>query len=522
MAGGTVYLVGAGPGDPGLLTLRGAELLGQADVVVYDGLANAALLDHAPARAERIYAGKKHSEEGAPLTQAAIEALLIEHARRGATVVRLKGGDPFVFGRGGEEAEALVAAGVPFEVVPGVSAVSAVPAYAGIPLTHRDAAAQVVFIATGQEEGDRARVDWNAAARADTLALFMAVRTLPEIVAALLAAGKPAATPAAVIRWGTTPQQRTLVAPLAELPAAVAAAHLDPPALVVIGPVVAYRERLAWFERRPLFGLAVLVPRAPDTARPFAAALAALGAEPVVRELTETVPGEDAALERALDALAGPSPAPATPGLSPAPAGTRWLALASARAVDATFAALGRLGRDARALAGVRVGVVGEASAAALAAHGVRADLVATDSTGAGLARALLAADPALGAGGAVLVPRAAEGRPELAETLAAGGARVTAVAAYRTVAVPPAKLAAIVRRLAAGRLPVLTFFAPSQVEALVAAAGAPALARARVVAAVGATTAAALAAHGVRVDVVPTAPAGLAAALVSFLKEAP
>jgi uroporphyrinogen III methyltransferase / synthase len=201
---GKVYLVGAGPGDPELLTLRGAEVLAHADVVVYDGLANPVILAHAPPHAETLYAGKKHSSNGAPLTQTAIEALLIERARRGLTVVRLKGGDPFVFGRGGEEAAALVAAGIPFEVVPGVSAATAVAAYAGIPLTHRDLASTVA-LATGHDtDGGTADLDWPAIARLDTIVLFMAVTTLAEVSARLVAAGRDPRTPAAVIRWGTS------------------------------------------------------------------------------------------------------------------------------------------------------------------------------------------------------------------------------------------------------------------------------------------------------------------------------
>jgi uroporphyrinogen III methyltransferase/synthase len=504
MRAGKVYLVGAGPGDPGLLTLRGAEVLGQADVVIYDGLANPALLAHAPATAERIYAGKKRSEHGAPLGQDAIEALLVERAGAGKTVVRLKGGDPFVFGRGGEEAEALRAAGLEFEVVPGVSAVSAVPAYAGIPLTHRDEASSVVFIATGQEEGERRHVDWAAAARADTIVLFMAVKTLPEIVAALVAGGRPAATPAAVIRWGTTAAQRTVVAPLAELPAAIAAAGLEPPALVIIGDVVGYRERLAWFERRPLFGVSVLVPRPREQAAPLARILTDLGAEPVICEITRFVPAAELDLDRALGELGG----------------TRWIAFASAHAVAVTFAALARRHADARALAGVRVAAVGAATAAAVRAHGVEPDLVPEERTGAGLARALIAADPAL-AGGRVLLPRAAEGREELGDALAAAGAHVEAIDAYRTVPAPAAEVAPLVHRLAGGRLDVLCFFAPSQVDALVAAAGAAVVGRARVIAAIGPTTAAALRAHGLRVDVVPGSPSAedLAAAIVSYFQ---
>ena len=462
MGVGKVYLVGAGPGDPGLLTLRGAEVLARADVVVYDGLANAALLEHAPAGAERVYAGKKRSEHGSPLSQEEIDALLVERARRGLTVVRLKGGDPFVFGRGGEEVEVLVAAGIPFEIVPGVSAVFAVPAYAGIPLTHRDAASSVVFIATGQEEADRGRVDWAAAARADTLVLFMAVKTLPDIVASLLGAGRAADTPVAVIRWGTTAAQRTVVAPLGEIPGAVARAHLEPPALVVIGDVVRYRERLAWFERRPLFGASVLVPRARAAAAPFVRALTELGAETVVAEVTRVEPIADAAID--LD-------------------GFRWVAFASAHAVATTVGALGRRGptrAPSPACASPPSATPPPRPRRARPPRRFRR----RRRPGAELAHALARRGPG-SPGARVLLPRAAEGREELADALAAAGVAVVAVAAYRTVAGgAPAELAPLARAPRRRRL-----LAPSQVEALVAAAGADALGRARIVAAIGATT---------------------------------
>jgi uroporphyrinogen III methyltransferase/synthase len=494
--GGKVFLVGAGPGDPELITLRGAAVLARADVVVYDGLANALLLDHAPPEAERIYAGKKHSVRGTPLTQEEIEDLLVERAAQGKLVVRLKGGDPFVFGRGGEEAERLVAAGIPFEVVPGVSSFSAVPAYAGIPLTHRDVASTVVALATGHEEAGRARVDWATAARADTLILFMAVKPLADIAARLVAAGRDPATPAAVIRWGTTAAQRTVVAPLSGIAAAVDAAGLKPPALVIIGEVVRYRERLAWFERRPLFGASVLVPRQREQARGFARLLAGLGAEPVIAEVTRIEPVDAAALAAAL--LAAPRP--------------RWIAFTSANAVTVTLDALEAAGRDARALAGVRLAAVGAATAAALRARGLVADLTPRERTGAGLGAALRAADPEL-AGARVILPRAEEGRDELAEALAAAGADVVTLAAYRTSAAPAADLAWLGERLAAGDIQVLTFFAPSQVAAALALAPPAALNRARLIAAVGPTTADALRERGVRVDVVAAAPSAEALA---------
>jgi uroporphyrinogen III methyltransferase/synthase len=243
---GTVYLVGAGPGDPGLLTVRGLELLRQADVVVYDRLVNPALLDEAPPDALRIFAGKLTGIH--PLPQAEINALLIAHARRGRRVVRLKGGDPFIFGRGGEEAEALAEAGIPFEVVPGVSSAVAVPAYAGIPLTHRGLSSSFAVI-TGHEDAckDGPGVDWERLATAvDTLVVLMGARTLPRIVGKLLSHGRSPETPVALIRWGTTEAQETITGTLADI--VDKAAGLRPPVVAVIGDVVKLRDRLRWFE----------------------------------------------------------------------------------------------------------------------------------------------------------------------------------------------------------------------------------------------------------------------------------
>ncbi len=251
---GRVYLVGAGPGDPGLMTVRGLELLRRARVVVYDRLVNPVLLDEAPPGALRIFAGKRAGAHCLP--QAQINALLIEQARRGRLVVRLKGGDPFVFGRGGEEALALAEAGVPFEVVPGVSAAVAVPAYAGIPVTHRGLASSFAVV-TGHEDSGKAvaGVDWaRLATSVDTIVVLMGAKSLPRIVAELVAHGRPPATPVALIRWGTTEAQETLVGTLADIVARAQAAALAPPVLAVIGAVVGLREKLQWFESsgRPL------------------------------------------------------------------------------------------------------------------------------------------------------------------------------------------------------------------------------------------------------------------------------
>ena len=258
---GSVSLVGAGPGDPGLITVAGRERLRRADVVVYDRLAHPALVAEAPADAERIYVGKASADHAVP--QDEIGRLLVDRARAGKRVVRLKGGDPFVFGRGGEEADDLVAAGIDFDIVPGITSAIAVPAYAGIPITHRDAASSFAVVTGHEAPGKPAsRIDWAALATGiDTLVFLMGRRALAEIAARLIAEGRDPATPAAAIEWGATPRQRTVAAPLAELADAAEAAALSPPTVIVVGDVVALRERLRWYDDRPLFGKRVLVTR---------------------------------------------------------------------------------------------------------------------------------------------------------------------------------------------------------------------------------------------------------------------
>lgn len=246
-----VYLIGAGPGDPELITCKGRRILERADVVLYDHLAPAALLDYAPAAAERIYVGKKKSDHA--FSQEEIASLLIDHARSGLAVVRLKGGDPFIFGRGGEEAEALAAAGIPFEVVPGVSSALGVAAYAGAPLTHRDYASTVAFV-TGHAVGE---IDWGRVANAETLVVFMGLTTFAQIARELIARGRAPDTPAMAVRWATRPDQRTLVATLATLADAIARNGMKPPATIVIGDVVKLRASLNWFERLPLLASAL-------------------------------------------------------------------------------------------------------------------------------------------------------------------------------------------------------------------------------------------------------------------------
>ncbi len=519
---GIVYLVGAGPGDPGLLTRRGAELLGRAEVVVYDGLVHTALLDLVPPACERIYAGKKHARTGTPLTQDQINAVLVEHGLAGKRVVRLKGGDPFVFGRGAEECRALHEAGIRFEVVPGVTAATAVPAYAGIPLTAREQASTVAF-ATGHEaEGkELSAVDWQGLARSGTVVLFMAVRTAGACAENLIAAGRDPETPAAAIYWGTTARQRTVIAPLSGLAAAIEAAALKPPALLVIGDVVSQRPWLAWFERRPLFGAHVLVPRPPGQATGFAQALAELGATPVLMPVTRIAPpppdGEErAAIDRAVAALVTTS--------------YDWTIFASTNAVERFFAELRARGRDARALAGCQLACVGQATARALAEHGLLADFVPERGDATALAAALIAATGPRIHGARVLVPRAADGRDEAVEALRQAGATVDLVSVYRTETTPSGDpgLQHGLDCLAQGAIDILTFFAPSQVDALfeiTAAAGIDLTAVARqcrVIAAIGSTTRAALERHGLAAHVVPEQPdAGLLAdAIAAYCHE--
>ncbi len=445
---GMVYLVGAGPGDPGLFTRRGAELLARAEVVVYDFLANPELLELAPGDAERIYVGKKGGDH--TKTQEQINALLCELAAAGKTVVRLKGGDPYVFGRGGEEASALAARGLAFTVVPGVTSAVAAPAYAGIPVTDRRHATDVAFV-TGHEDPTKpdSSINWQSLAGIHTLVFLMGVGNLARICAKLIEHGKPPDTPAAVVRWGTTPAQRSLAGTLADLPELVEAAGIRPPAITVVGGVVGLRPELSWFEDLPLFGKRVLVTRTRKQASKLSAALRELGAEPVEIPTIELLPPED--------------PAP----LAEAAAGVERFDLVlftSANGVEAFFAALAGAGRDTRALAGALVGAIGPATAQALLERGIRADVTARSFVAEGLIEALAEIELA---GKRVLLPRAAQAREVLPETLRGRGAVVEVVPAYRSA--PPAGAADALREALERGLDVITFSASSTVTNLMA-----------------------------------------------------
>jgi uroporphyrinogen III methyltransferase / synthase len=459
---GRVYLIGAGPGDPKLITLRGAELLAGAQCVVYDALVHPAILEHAPAAAQRHFVGKRGGEASA--SQDSITALLVELAGKHDMIVRLKGGDPFVFGRGGEEAEALAAAGVPFEVVPGVTAGVAGPAYAGIPVTHRGLAASVTFV-TGHEDPtkERSDLDWShLAGVGGTLVFYMGVRKLAENLARLIEGGRSPDTPAAIVEWGTYPRQRTVTATLGTIAAEAERAGIGAPALVVIGEVVTLRDRLGWFESRPLFGKTILVTRARAQASGFAAQLEALGAEvvqfPTIRITDPTDPEPLRAAVKQVD-------------------GYDWIIFTSVNGVERFWKEMRAAGRDARSLAGVHLCAIGPATGAALEMEGIRADVVPTQFVSEAVVEAL-AAEVEL-SGTRVLLPRAEVAREALPVLLRARGATVDEVAAYRTD--PDARESAQLReRLRAGEIDLITFTSSSTVRNFVEAVG-TSIGRARV-----------------------------------------
>jgi uroporphyrinogen III methyltransferase/synthase len=407
----SVHLVGAGPGDPGLMSARALELIARADVIVYDRLIPVTALDGARADAELIYAGKEGG--GASVGQAEIQALLLEHGAAGREVVRLKGGDPFVFGRGGEEAEALREAGIPFTVVPGITAGVAASAYAGIPVTHRDAASAVAFV-TGHEDPVKpeSALDWAAlAAFPGTLVFYMGVRRLGAIAERLIAGGRPGSEPAAVIERGTLPGQRVASGTLETIAGVAREVGIRAPAITLVGAVTALRPQLAWFESQPLFGRTVAVTRARAQASGLAARLRELGAEVI----------EAPAIR--INRLEGPAPDPGAYDL---------VCVTSPNGVDALFERLGSAGLDARSFAGARLAAIGPGTARALRRQGLIADVVPERFVAEGLVEALADVPVAR-----ALVARAAEARDVLPDALRARGAEVDVLALYETLAEP-------------------------------------------------------------------------------------
>lgn len=442
MNSGKVYLVGAGPGDPGLLTLKGKQILERADCVVYDFLVNKELLRLARLDAEKIGVGRRGGV--GRLRQAETNQLLVDRARAGKLVCRLKGGDPFVFGRGGEEALALAAAGVTFEIVPGVSAGHAVPAYAGIPITHRDFNSTVTLIAGHEDpEKETSRLDWpHLGTCPGTLVFFMAVRNLPRITQSLMEHGRSPSTPAAVIQWGSLPQQKTVGGTLADI--AAKAASITSPAITVIGEVVGLRERLNWFEHLPLFGKRIAITRAREQAGVLRDELAALGADVIEIPTIEIRPLDSwARLDSALGRLEE----------------FQYLLVTSANGVKNFLARLAACGRDVRALSGLTIGAIGPATAAEFARTGVKVDLMPKDYVAEGLLAVLANHDLR---GKSFLIPRARLARDLVPQVLEERGARVEVVEAYQTVVpeISPDELA----RLLAPPPDAITFTSSSTV----------------------------------------------------------
>jgi len=482
---GRVHLVGAGPGDPGLLTLRAAELIAEADVILHDRLIPPEALAGARPDAEIVYVGK---EGGGPqMAQEDIDRLLVERASAGAVVVRLKGGDPFVFGRGGEEALVCRAAGIPFEVVPGITAGVAAPAYAGIPVTHRDLASGVAFV-TGHEDPAKpdSALDWPAlAAFPGTLVFYMGVRALPRIAERLVAGGRAPAEPVAVVERGTLPGQCTLLATLADVAERAAAEGIRAPAVTVVGPVAALREQLAWLEARPLHGRTVAVTRARAQASALAARLRTLGATVVEAPAIRTQP---------------------LPAALPDLGAYDLLCVTSPNGAHELFARLAAADADARALAGLTVAAIGPGTARALGEHGIRPDVVPARAVAEGLVESLAGIDMRR-----ALIVRGREGRDVLPDALLERGAEVDILVLYETVAEPLDEATA---RAAAGA-DYLTFTSASTVRFFVAAAGSLAGPR---IASIGPATSAALREAGVEPDLEadPHTPDGLVAALVA------
>ena len=415
---GKVYLVGAGPGDPELITLKGLECIKNADVIIYDYLASPSLLKHAREHAEIIYVGKKGGDH--TLSQDRINALIAEKAQKGFTVARLKGGDPFIFGRGGEEAEVLIDARIPFEIIPGVTSAIAAPAYAGIPLTHRKFTSTIAFV-TGHEDPTKVEssIDWAALAKGiGTLVFFMGVKNLPHITDRLMHHGMSPDTPVALVRWGTTPKQTTVSGTLDTIVERTKAAGLKPPAIIVVGHVVKLREKMRWFETRPLMGQCIVVTRAREQASDLVKRLSDLGAECLECPTIKVCPPEDVTpLDRAMENLSSYD----------------WLIFTSVNGVNFFFERLFQNNKDVRSLKDIHTAVIGPATEKRLFDFGLKSDIVPESYRAESVVKAFAGKDVT---GKKILLPRAREARPVLPLELKKMGAVVDEVTTYRTHAV--------------------------------------------------------------------------------------
>jgi uroporphyrinogen III methyltransferase / synthase len=441
---GKVYIIGAGPGDAGLFTLAGVDRLRLADVVIYDNLVNEELLRYAAANARFVYAGKKGGNH--TLSQEKINALLLAEALAGRIVARLKGGDPFIFGRGGEEAEMLASHDVPFEIIPGVTSAIAVPAYAGIPLTQRTATSTVAFV-TGHEDPtkDKSDIDWQALTGIGTLVFLMGVKNLAQITQALIDHGKAPTTPVALIRRGTMPEQEVLVARLADIASRARSANFAPPAILVVGEVVKLRETLQWFEQKPLFGKGIVVTRPDKQAYDLGALLEREGARVFHFPTIKIGPPRNwRSLDTSINKLDT----------------YNWIIFTSANGVQYFFERLFVLGKDIRDLRGIKICCIGPATAKQVQAKGIRVDLIPKQYISEGILQSFASINMR---GQTVLIPRAAQARDILPDGLTKAGATVDVATAYETVG-SEKKKKELRAMLAHNNIHVITFTSPSTV----------------------------------------------------------
>ena len=459
------YLIGAGPGDPSLITVKGQKILARADVILYDHLANDRLLDLAPEYAEKIYVGKKRAKH--EMTQEEISAILVDRAQRGLTVVRLKGGDPFIFGRGGEEMEALAAAGLPFEIVPGVTTPLGIAAYTGVPLTHREHSSAVTFVTGHNVEA----IDWSKLGAAETLVLFMGLVNFPAIARALIEKGRSPDTPAMAVRWATRPDQETIVGTLETLPHRISEAGMKPPATIIVGEVVALRDKFNWYERLPLFGQRIVVTRDRNQAADLANPLEALGAEALLLPVIKICePSNPNPLDRAIARLASYD----------------WLIFTSANGVRYFMDRLDHSPHDLRSLK-ARICAIGPATKAAVEALHLKVDLMPQEYVAESLVEAFATENLE---SKKILLPRAAIARDLVPRELTSRGAQVDVVEAYQTIA--PQNLSANAQAILARNPHWITFTSSSTVTNFIAAAGREALTKIKI-ASIGPITSATL-----------------------------
>jgi uroporphyrinogen III methyltransferase/synthase len=443
---GKVYLVGAGPGDPGLITVKGLECIKQADVLIYDFLASSVLLKHASESAEVIYVGKKGSDH--TFSQNYINALIVEKAKNGLTVIRLKGGDPFIFGRGGEEAEVLINEKIPFEIVPGVTSAIAAPAYAGIPLTHRKYTSTLAFV-TGHEDPTKkeSNIDWASLARGiGTIVFLMGVKNLPQITDRLMSHGMPPDTPVALVRWGTTARQFTVTGTLDTIAERAKATGLKPPAIIVVGHVVKLRETMKWYENRPLMGRSIVVTRSREQASDLVKRLSDLGAECLECPTITVVPPDDLKpLDMAIENLSSYD----------------WLMFTSVNGVNFFFNRLFEKNNDVRALNNIHTAVIGPATAKRLFDFGLKSDIIPESYRGESVVKAFARKDIS---GKRILLPRAKEARQVLPLELRKMGAVVDDITAYCNQAVKD-DADIVLKRLKERTIDMITFTSSSTVK---------------------------------------------------------